>query len=474
MELKIAQIHQKWRLIVGVSGGLDSVVLLDLLAGSARFELIIAHVNHNWRGLESDGDEELVRTLALKYQCPFFSIKLDPPPKSEDEARKQRYHFLEDLRQSEKADFIALAHHLDDKVETAFLHLARGTRTLSPLLSFSEHKWRPLLSYRKADLLQYANEKSLKWREDSSNQNDKFARNLIRNQILPQFEKINSQFVPHFHDFIDFHANLVQKFQFDAQNWLSKHPLPFKRKDFLELTEIEQQQVLKLLNKSASSLHLEEIQLMINKGDGKKEKHGFALIGGMVSYQKAEKKLVLASASPARQKILQQAHYDFQVIPSEAEEVWYEDWSVAQNVENIAKLKAQAVATRYPEKIILACDTVVYHPQFGVYGKPQDPNEAAKMFLSYSEQKVEVWSGFCIQNGNQLFLGKELSIINFAEISKSEVESFVASGDWRGRSGGFALSGSISRFILGIEGSVENIVGLPIQAVYTILKNFNL
>jgi tRNA(Ile)-lysidine synthase len=205
-------------LLIGVSGGVDSVVLLDVLA-SIREELGlkigVAHVNYRLRGRESDGDERFVKGLAEKYNCKFF-VKHNPPrppfnkggkggirsTNLQQSARNLRYDFFVKTAKKIGANKIAVAHHADDQAETILLHLARGTG-LQGLAGMTERRLldkgisliRPLLKFTRGDILRYAEERGLKFVEDSTNRTDKYTRNVIRNRVMPELKNVNENVV---------------------------------------------------------------------------------------------------------------------------------------------------------------------------------------------------------------------------------------------------------------------------------------
>jgi len=120
-------------LLVGVSGGIDSVVLLNLLSSSG-FHIAVAHCNFHLRGVESDLDEVFVKSLANRYGVPFFSHSFNTREIAETRgvsiemaARELRYAWFEEVRKAQNIDWVVVAHHRDDQVETFFLDLARGT-----------------------------------------------------------------------------------------------------------------------------------------------------------------------------------------------------------------------------------------------------------------------------------------------------------------------------------------------------------
>jgi tRNA(Ile)-lysidine synthase len=180
------------RYVVAVSGGVDSVVLLDVLAALAKrktdIQLVVAHFDHGIRE-DSSQDKELVEQLALQYGLSFTSEegRLGQAA-SEALAREKRYDFLHRVKQDSGASAIITAHHQDDAFETAILNLLRGTGRLGlSSLRSSPDIIRPLLGVRKADLSAYAQAKQLMWREDSTNSDDKYARNYVRLSITPRF-----------------------------------------------------------------------------------------------------------------------------------------------------------------------------------------------------------------------------------------------------------------------------------------------
>lgn len=177
--------------IVAVSGGLDSVVLLDMLAGLSMqhgaVELVVAHVDHGIRP-DSAVDAEHVRTLASQYGLPYEMTRLELGlGASEEAAREARYAWLENMRVKYHADGVITAHHQDDVLETIVLNFQRGTgwRGLASLRT-SDERYRPLLGASKASLTRYAIDHNLSWREDSTNDDVRYARNYIRHGVLPK------------------------------------------------------------------------------------------------------------------------------------------------------------------------------------------------------------------------------------------------------------------------------------------------
>jgi tRNA(Ile)-lysidine synthase len=173
--------------VVAVSGGVDSMVLLDVLAQMPGLQLAVAHFEHGIRE-DSDEDRKLVETAAKRYGLPFIyehgNLGVGV---SESAARDMRYAFLRRVRKERNADAIVTAHHQDDLIETAVLNIMRGTgrKGLSSLQSTGELV-RPLLDISKQEILDYAEEHTTIWREDSTNLDDAYLRNYIRHNIIPR------------------------------------------------------------------------------------------------------------------------------------------------------------------------------------------------------------------------------------------------------------------------------------------------
>ena len=175
------------RYLVAVSGGIDSVCLLDILASNPDYRLTVAHFDHGIRP-DSALDQAFVKSLAEKYNLPFLSeAGYLGPEASEDLARNARYDFLRRALEQTKSAAILTAHHQDDRLETLIINLIRGTGRLG-VASIGETKEikRPLLKVQKAELLIYAKTHNLSWREDASNSDQKYLRNYIRHHVLPK------------------------------------------------------------------------------------------------------------------------------------------------------------------------------------------------------------------------------------------------------------------------------------------------
>lgn len=190
------------KIIVGLSGGADSITLLDLLHKQGYY-CIAAHCNFHLRNEESNRDFIFAHSQANARKIPFFHIDFKTNEyaqarglSTEMAARELRYNWFAELKQREKADFIAVAHHADDCIETFLINMSRGTgiKGLSGIKPKQGDIVRPLLEFTKKDILDYIKENHLEYVDDSTNFESVYLRNKFRNQIIPMLEKINPSF----------------------------------------------------------------------------------------------------------------------------------------------------------------------------------------------------------------------------------------------------------------------------------------
>ena len=189
-------------LAVAYSGGIDSQTVLHIiykLKKELGFNLIIVHINYNLRGSESKEDESFARNIAKKYDLNIYikEIKEGSYNKKniQNEARKDRYNFFEELYNKNIFDYLIIAHNKDDFAETIIYRMIKGAGAdiYNCLKKKNNYILRPLLDFYRTDIENYAKENNLKYREDSSNKKNKYARNKIRNLIIPLLETINKK-----------------------------------------------------------------------------------------------------------------------------------------------------------------------------------------------------------------------------------------------------------------------------------------
>ncbi|HEX5001790.1 MAG TPA: tRNA lysidine(34) synthetase TilS [Bacteroidia bacterium] len=185
--------------LVAVSGGIDSIVLMHLIY-AAGIPFAVAHCNFKLRGKESANDRLFVKRMAAKFGVPFFEKSFNTKTFAHDNglgiqeaARKLRYSWFDTLIKEHKLQAIATGHHADDLAETVLLHLVRGTGLagLHGILPKSGKIIRPLLFATRLQIESYAEQHRLKWRDDSSNNSDYYTRNKLRRKVMPVLQSIN-------------------------------------------------------------------------------------------------------------------------------------------------------------------------------------------------------------------------------------------------------------------------------------------
>ena len=204
IEQNFHQLKNK-KLLLAVSGGIDSMVLLDLFY-KLRFDICVVHCNFQLRGKESDGDEMLVREICQDRYIPYFIEKFDTLEFAKENklsiqlaARKLRYDWFQEII-SHGFDYVLTAHHLDDNVETFLINFIRGTglEGLTGIPAQNGNIIRPLLPFSRLEIENYALENKIQWREDSSNASDKYFRNKLRHDIVPILKELNTGFLDSF------------------------------------------------------------------------------------------------------------------------------------------------------------------------------------------------------------------------------------------------------------------------------------
>ena len=193
--------QQKDKLLLAVSGGVDSVVLCELCK-QAGYDFVIAHCNFQLRGEESDRDEKFVNALGKKYTAEVLVKKFNTEKFAAENklsiqvaARELRYYWFHELVESSVATYVVTAHHANDNIETMLMNFFKGTgiNGLKAILPKQGKIVRPLLFAKKEDLLAFARDNKLDFAEDSSNASDKYTRNYFRNQLFPDLQKVFPQ-----------------------------------------------------------------------------------------------------------------------------------------------------------------------------------------------------------------------------------------------------------------------------------------
>ncbi|MFA4880752.1 MAG: tRNA lysidine(34) synthetase TilS [Candidatus Doudnabacteria bacterium] len=280
--------------IVALSGGPDSVCLTHILWQLQKklgFKIILAHLNHNLRGKESDSDSRFVQRLAKKLNLPLENKKLRKKPKNEATAREARYAFLERVRKKHEGRGIAAAHTADDQVETILLNFLRGAGLagLSGMQPKNNFLIRPLLECGRGEILGYLKKNHLTYRNDSSNFDLKYTRNKIRHKLLPLLEKeYNPQIRKNLLKLGEVSHAAEEYISEEAKNFIRRNPHPLPLKSWQTLPPILKTETLKQMIGSISgevkdiyAVHLKEMVKMLESPRGNKKKnlpHGLQIL----------------------------------------------------------------------------------------------------------------------------------------------------------------------------------------------------
>jgi tRNA(Ile)-lysidine synthase len=187
------------KILVAVSGGVDSMVMTQLFL-ELGYNIGLAHCNFSLRGRESDSDEKLVIKYATDHNIPFFSTRFDTKTYARKNglsvqmaARELRYSWFEDIRMNSGFDSVAVAHNLNDNIETLIINLVRGTGLtgLSGMRPRNNNIIRPMLFATRGEIMLYCKDHEIIYREDKSNAETKYTRNKIRHRVIPVLKEIN-------------------------------------------------------------------------------------------------------------------------------------------------------------------------------------------------------------------------------------------------------------------------------------------
>ncbi|MBT4056199.1 tRNA lysidine(34) synthetase TilS, partial [Candidatus Peregrinibacteria bacterium] len=283
-------------LIVGISGGPDSVFLLHmLLKFTPKLNIVVAHINHALRGIEAELDTDFVKNLAKKHKIPFKHTKIDIATLSrakkksvEETGRDIRYKFFNKLYKDYKADYILTAHHLDDNLETILLNFIRGSNLQgitgiqeTSLYQKTRNVLRPLLNISKQEIVEYLQDKHILYRIDATNEDRDIPRNFLRHEVIPKLKELNPSLpktvLRNSKNFKEIQA-LLEK---EAKAWIRGNKISSQTFDLKSLQTLPapiQKEILIQIYKEAEgdtknieSIHLDEVLSIINKNVGNKK-----------------------------------------------------------------------------------------------------------------------------------------------------------------------------------------------------------
>ena len=172
--------------------------------------------------------------------------------------------------------------------------------------------------------------------------------------------------------------------------------------------------------------------------------------------------IILASASPRRKQLLEQLGWKFEIVVPDADERVLPQETPTQLVTRLARLKGEAVAAAHPRSLVIASDTVVASESGAIYGKPADESDAVQMLGELAGKEHHVFSGLALFWNGQHVSGCSKTSVVFRELSDSDICAYAASGEWRGKAGGYAIQGLGALLVERISGDYATVVGLPL------------
>lgn len=298
---KYSMLEQDSRVVVGISGGPDSVCLLDFLyelKKERNLSIYAVHVHHGLREKTADQDERFTRELCKRYNIPYYCFYENVKERAirekrsvEEAGRLCRYERMEQVRKETKSGYIAVAHHANDQAETVLFHLIRGSGVegLKGMLPKREHIIRPFLNVTKQEILEQLQIRKLPYQIDETNAETTYTRNKIRNQWIPMMEQVNQEAVAHIcetakvmamaNDYIQKEREkaynnclmteqrekdgTIQEIQFAIKRLKEQHP-------FLRLEVFKEMLSYLIGSGSIEKVHIEQINRLIEGETGKK------------------------------------------------------------------------------------------------------------------------------------------------------------------------------------------------------------
>ena len=272
------------KIICAVSGGVDSMVMAYILH-KLELNIIIATCNFNLRDKESDKDQQLVEQFCIKNNISFRTISFDTKKYAKEKklsiqmaARELRYNWFLKLLKAEKADYIAIAHNLNDSIETFFINLSRGTgiKGLTGIKNKNGHIIRPLLFANRDDIYNFAQKENVPFREDATNAETKYYRNYIRHKIIPLFQELNNSSFKNFENTIANIQNVEEYYRTQITSTIDNLVIKTNSSEYIDIQTILSHNNNKLIifewlnPKGFNKDQINNIELSIKKGDSGK------------------------------------------------------------------------------------------------------------------------------------------------------------------------------------------------------------
>lgn len=182
--------------------------------------------------------------------------------------------------------------------------------------------------------------------------------------------------------------------------------------------------------------------------------------------------IILASSSPRRKELLENAGIDFIVDASSIDEKMDETLPLLNRLKQLAKDKATPIHNKYPQDIVIGADTIVYYDSI-VIGKPKDENDARRILNMLSQHKHTVYTAVAIYIKDKLYSFVDQTDVYFCNVSDM-LDEYIQSQEWQGKAGAYAIQGKADCFVDHIDGDINTVIGLPIEKVIHILKEENI
>ncbi|WP_343486164.1 tRNA lysidine(34) synthetase TilS [Allomuricauda sp. d1] len=377
----------KGKILVACSGGLDSVVLAHLCY-KLQLEFALAHCNFKLRGDESDGDQQFVEELGKRIDVQVFTRTFDTlgyinkkGGSVQMAARDLRYAWFQELQKNKNFDFLLTAHHADDSLETFLINLSRGAGIdgLSGIPEQNGNIIRPLLPFSRKELLAFAKEQDLQWREDSSNAETKYLRNKIRHEVVPLLKELHPAFLKNFQS--------TQSHLHQTQVWLEEQIKIIKQKLFIEYDNIIKIKIEEL----------KEIQPITSSLYFLFSEYGFTEIENLKDLLKAPSGKFLASKT---HRLVKDRNY---LLLSENGEVVSEHHQIGEaqtvvhdpfqmKIETVDTLENPSKNTIYVDKETLNYPLLIRKWQNGDYFYPFGMKRKKKVAKFFKDEKVDILS----------------------------------------------------------------------------------
>jgi len=377
----------KSKFLLACSGGLDSVVLVDLCSKS-KLDFAIAHCNFNLRGEASNGDEAFVRELSLLNDKKFYITNFDTigyvkknKVSIQVGARELRYDWFAKIMQENDIGTLVTAHHIDDSVETFLINLSRGTGIdgLTGIPEKTDTLSRPLLRFSRSQILEYAQSQKLQWREDASNADTKYLRNKIRHEIVPVLKDLNPSFLKNFIK--------TQDYLSESAAMIDSQVKELKSRLFREDTGVIRISIAELLKLEPVSAYIHALFKGYGFTEWNDVENLLSAMSGKEIYSKTHR-LVKDREFLLLTEVKEEADAQYQVLDGQMEILE----PVQLKIETVNDLSAKNKNTLYIDKKALKYPLTIRKWKNGDYFYPLGMKGRKKLSKFFKDEKIDVVS----------------------------------------------------------------------------------